>query len=173
MDTVPYTLVRSNRKSLGIQVARDLSVVVRAPHRMSRQEIDRAVAAHAKWIETNLAKARARLVARPALSDPEIEALKQRAKALLPDRVAYYARRMGLAPTGVKITSATTRFGSCNAKNSLCFSYHLMRYPMEAIDYVVVHELAHITHKHHGPAFHALVAQVLPDHLARRALLRG
>lgn len=57
-------------------------------------------------------------------------------------------------------------------KNGLCFSWRLMQYPPEAVDYVVVHELAHIVHKNHGNAFYALIGSVLPDYPARRALLR-
>ena len=48
-----------------------------------------------------------------------------------------------------------------------------MLYPPEAIDYVVVHELAHIPHKNHGREFYACVAEILPDYKKRRALLRG
>jgi len=79
---------------------------------------------------------------------------------------------MNLYPTGLKITSARTRFGSCSSKNSICFSWRLMYYPEPAIDYVVVHELAHIAHKNHGPQFWALVERYLPDYRARRAMLR-
>ena len=79
---------------------------------------------------------------------------------------------MGLHPTGLRITSARTRFGSCSAKNSICFSWRLMQYPDAAVDYVVVHELAHIREKNHGRAFYALVEQFLPDWRERRALLK-
>ena len=80
---------------------------------------------------------------------------------------------MGVQPTGVKITAARTRFGSCSTKNSLCFSLRLMRYPDECVDYVVVHELAHIRHKNHSRAFYQEVARYLPDYAAREAKLRG
>ena len=79
---------------------------------------------------------------------------------------------MGLEPTGVKITSAKKRFGSCSAKNSICYSWRLMLYSKEAIDYVVVHELAHIAHKNHGPQFYALIEKYLPDYKEREKLLR-
>jgi len=173
MDPIAYTLVRSNRKTLAIQITRELTIVVRAPKALSKREIDRLVIERAGWIEKNLAKMRARAEERPPLSAAEAEALWRRAWEVLPGRVAHYAPLMGLTPTGLKVTSATARFGSCNAKNSLCFSYHLMRYPMEAVDYVVVHELAHIAHKNHGPSFYALIARILPDYQARRALLQG
>ena len=80
---------------------------------------------------------------------------------------------MGVSPAGLKITGARRRFGSCSGKNSLCFSLYLMRYPMEAIEYVVVHELAHILEKNHGPAFHAVVAEEMPDYKVRAALLKA
>ena len=79
---------------------------------------------------------------------------------------------MGLVPAGIKITSARTRFGSCSGKNSICFSWRLMLYPPEAIDYVIVHELAHIRHHDHSPAFYALIEQYLPDWKVRMKLLK-
>ena len=80
---------------------------------------------------------------------------------------------MGLAPTAVKITSARTRFGSCSSKNSLCFSLYLMQYPPEAIDAVVVHELCHMRHRNHSPAFYAEVERWLPDYREREKLLKS
>ena len=79
---------------------------------------------------------------------------------------------MGLNPTGIKITSAEKRFGSCNGKNSICYSWRLMQYPAEAIDYVVVHELAHIKHKNHGKEFYRLIENFLPDYKNREKLLK-
>ena len=92
---------------------------------------------------------------------------------LLPGRVAHYSRIMGLTPTGITVTGAEKRFGSCSGKNRLCFSWRVMLYPPEAIDYVVVHELAHIKHKNHGREFYALVASVLPDYRHRENILQG
>ena len=79
---------------------------------------------------------------------------------------------MGLTPTGIKITAARKRYGSCSGKNSLCFSCFLMRCPEEAIDLVVVHELCHIRVKNHSAAFYALLAQYLPDYKERKKLLK-
>jgi predicted metal-dependent hydrolase len=72
----------------------------------------------------------------------------------------------------VKITSAKTRFGSCSGKNNICFSYILMQYPEQAIDYVVLHELAHTRHHNHGPKFWALVEKYMPDYKQRRQMLK-
>ena len=78
---------------------------------------------------------------------------------------------MGVAPTGFKVTAARKRYGSCSAKNSLCFSCFLMNCPEEAVELVVVHELCHIREKNHGPGFYALLERYLPDWRERKKLL--
>ncbi len=95
-----------------------------------------------------------------------------RAARVLPEGVKRYAALLGVQPASVRVTRAKTRFGSCSTKGALCFSLRLFRYPKEAVDYVIVHELAHLIHPDHSPAFHRLVASVFPDHKARRALLK-
>ena len=167
-----YEIVRSRRRTVALEVTREGRVLVRAPLRMPQGEIERFVASHAAWLEKAQAKVAARQATHPPLTEQETAALRQRAKELLPDRVAHYAAIMGVTPTSVKITSARTHFGSCSGKNGICFSLYLMQYPEEAIDYVVVHELAHIRHHDHSLAFYAEVAKVLPDYKERMKLLK-
>ena len=167
-----YEIVRSRRRTVALEVTREGRVLVRAPLRMTQGEIDRFVAAHADLLEKARAKVAARQAAYPPLTEAEIAALRQRAKEVLPGKVAHYAAIMGVVPTSVKITAARTRFGSCSGKNGICFSLYLMQYPEEAIDYVVVHELAHIRHHDHSSAFYAEVAKVMPDYRARMKLLK-
>ena len=167
-----YTLIRSCRKTVALEIGRDLSLIVRAPLRFPTRDIDRIVAEQERWIETHIERQRIRAEARPEPSAEERLALICRAKEEFPRRVAHYAAIMGLSPAAVTVTGAAKRFGSCSAKNRLCFSWRLMRYPDEAIDYVVVHELAHILHKNHDPDFYAAVAAVLPDYKNRQKLLK-
>lgn len=167
-----YTLIYEKRKTVSLQVQEDLTVLVKAPKGLSHAEIDSFVHAHKAWIEKAKIRQQKRAETENALTDTYINELRARAAEVLPKRVEYYAKQMGVQPTGVKITSAKTRFGSCNGKNSLCFSWRLMLYPPEAVDYVVVHELAHIKEKNHAPAFYAVVASVLPDYKARERLLK-
>jgi predicted metal-dependent hydrolase len=164
-----YTLVRSARRTVSLEITREGVVLVRAPMRMPRPAIDEFVAQHQRWIAIHLAKRRE---APPPPSPEEVAALRRQAKEILPEKVAFWAQRIGVAPTGLHITSARTRFGSCSGKNSLSFSLYLMAYPQEAIDYVVVHELCHILHHDHSPRFYACVAQYLPDYKQRLALLK-
>ena len=168
-----YRVIRSDRKTIALEVNRDGEVQVRAPKRVSAAVIEKFVLSHTDWI----AKAKQRQIERKnRFSEPdenEVSKLKAIARAVLPKKVEYYSRLTGLKCTGVKITSAKTRFGSCSGKNSRCFSFYLMRYPEEAIDYVVLHELAHTRHHDHSKSFWKLVEKYMPDYKERRKLLKG
>lgn len=166
-----YELRRSDRRTVGLEV-RGGRLIVRAPRDIPRAELERLLAGHAAWIERALAREAARRAAHPEPDEAARAALLERARAVLPGRVAHYAAVMGLYPAGITITGARTRFGSCSAKGRLCFSWRLMQYPPEAVDYVVVHELAHLVHRNHGRAFYALVERILPDYRERQRLLR-
>jgi len=140
---------------------------------MPERDIESFVSKHSQWIEKKLTAAKERKTNRESLSDEQIRELKQKAKTMLPIRVSHFSSLMGVAPTGIKITSATTQWGSCTAKNGLCFPYRLMLLPDELIDYIVVHELAHIKVKNHSAAFYAVVARYMPDYKERRKKLRA
>jgi predicted metal-dependent hydrolase len=86
--------------------------------------------------------------------------------------VAQYAAQLRIQPRYVKITSAKKRFGSCNRKGGLCFSWLLMRYPVSAIEYVAAHEVAHLKQLNHSARFYEILGTLLPDYKARAALLR-
>jgi len=87
--------------------------------------------------------------------------------------VEHYAGLMSASPTAVKINGAKTRWGSCSAKKSLNFSWRLVMADDSVIDYVVVHELAHITEMNHSARFWAIVAGVLPDYKERQKQLKA
>ena len=168
-----YELIRSRRRTLALEITRDCRVLVRAPLRLSQAKIDAFVESHTVWIQAHLEQQRQRMTsAPPPPTEADITALKAKARAILPGKVAYWSEKMGIRPTGLKITAARKRYGSCSGKNSLCFSCFLMDCPEEAIDLVVVHELCHIREKNHGPAFYALLAQYLPDYKERKKLLK-
>ncbi len=167
-----YQLRRSNRKSVAIEVTREGQVIVRAPHRLPEREIRRVLDSHAAWIAQKRSE---QAVFREAFPEPDAAEemrLRRQAADVLPSLVEYWSGCMGVQPTGLKVTSARTRHGSCSAQNSLCFSWRLMRYPPEAVEAVVVHELAHILHKNHSAAFYAEIERYLPDYRKRVQLLK-
>lgn len=165
-----YELIRSRRKTLALELTREGRLLVRAPMRLSREKIDTFVSAHEDWIVRHLEA----LSACPQLPQPqpeEVEAMKAAARAVLPEKVAYWSARMGLQPAGIRITAARKRYGSCSSQKNICFSCYLMRCPEAAIDLVVVHELCHLREMNHGPAFYALLEHYLPDWRERKKLL--
>lgn len=166
-----YELIRSDRRTLAVEITRDGRVLVRAPRRLSQAAIDSFLLRHETWISRQLNKRRANPLP-PEPTAEEIAALKERARAILPGKVDCWARRMGVTPTGIRITTARKRYGSCSGRNSLCFSCFLMNSPEAAIDLVVVHELCHIRVKNHGPAFYALLERYVPDYRERKKLLK-
>lgn len=173
MET-PYEIRRSRRKTVAITVTGDARVLVRAPLRLPQREIDGFVQKHIAWIEKHLALQRERIqnAEHNRLDETDERALRETAAQVLPERVAYYAGVMHVSPAGIRVTGAKRRWGSCSSQNRLCFSYRTALLPPEALDYIVVHELAHIREKNHGPRFYAEVAAILPDYRERVALVR-
>ena len=168
----PYTLIRSNRKTLAIQITPEGEVLVRAPMHTPIKQIETFVLDKQGWIEEHCKMAQEGQRVRWEPTAQEAEQLIAKAQELLPVLINKYAEQMGLWPTHVTITGARTRFGSCSGKNRICFSWRLMAYPLPAIEYVVVHELAHIQEKNHSANFYKLVAQYLPDYKEREAMLK-
>lgn len=166
-----YTVVRSKRRSMAVEITRDAKVIVRVPRGCPDSAAEAFAESQRVWIEKHLELQKRRLERYPEPDEKEKARLIAEARRVIPERVNYYAAIMGLEPTNIKITGAKARFGSCSSKNSLCFSWRLMMRPPEAVDCVVVHELAHIAHKNHGRAFYALMASVLPDYKERQRLL--
>jgi predicted metal-dependent hydrolase len=97
-----------------------------------------------------------------------IELYKLIAKAYIKHRVAFFANKMKVNPTGIRITSAKTRWGSCSGKNTVNFSWKLIMADDDTIDYVVVHELAHIKQHNHSPEFWKIVESIIPDYKEKK-----
>ena len=169
MTELRYRLVRSARKTLAIQIRPDGEVIVRAPKRMPRAEIERFVSGKREWITRHVAEQTAPL---PGFTEEELHALAQRAKTVIPARVAYYAPIVGVTYGNITIRHQRTRWGSCSSQGNLNFNCLLMLAPEKVIDYVVVHELCHRKEMNHSPKFWAEVERILPDYRERRRWLR-
>jgi predicted metal-dependent hydrolase len=101
-----------------------------------------------------------------------IRIYKMVARRVIVERVSAYANHMNVTPTAIRITGAKTRWGSCSGKNSVNFSWRLIMAGDDVIDYVVVHELAHIKEHNHSPRFWAVIEKVLPDYKQRKKSLK-
>ena len=166
-----YELIRSDRRTLALQMKPDGAVVVRAPRRTAKRTIDRFVAEHWDWVE----KQRAKQASRPAvekLTEEELAALKKRARNVFLARCASYAPVVGVRYARVSIRAQHSKWGSCSSKGGLNFNCLLLLAPMAVLDYVVVHELCHLIEMNHSPRFWAEVERVLPDYAAARKWLK-
>ena len=167
-----YELIRSKRKTLAIEIKSDGSVIVRAPIRCPKRDIERFIWEKSDWIVQHRAKVLARREqeeANPvsALTDVQLRGLKKRAALVIPERVAHFAPLVGVDYGNITIRSQKTRWGSCSSKGNLNFNCLLLLAPPEVLDYVVVHELCHRKQMNHSPRFWAEVGRVLPDYKIR------
>lgn len=165
-----YTLIRSKRKSVSIQVDADCNIIVRAPFRLSQKELDKILLEKKGWLEKAIISQREKKKDVKEYSEEDIKLLRKKAKVIIPLKVEYYANLMQVNPNSVKINSAKKRYGSCSGTNNLNFSLYLMDKDERFIDYVVVHELAHIRHHNHSKDFYKFVEQFMPDYKERMKL---
>ena len=117
-----YTVIRANRRTVGLRLDKDGRLVVRAPYCTSEEEIRRIVEKESAWLAREHERFAARQAAHPEPDEAQRRALIEKAKTILPPKIERYAALMGVAPTRVTITGARTRFGSCSGKNAISFS---------------------------------------------------
>ncbi len=171
------TVIRSNRKTVAIQVNSDLSVTVRAPRSASEKDIEEILKKKEAWISKHIEKikkTKERLEAEPTekLTREKVIALAEEALKVIPARVEYFARVIGVTYGKITIRNQKTRWGSCSSKGNLNFNCLLMLAPPEVLDYVVVHELCHRKQMNHSKAFWSEVEKVLPDYKEARKWLK-
>ncbi len=168
-------VIRSNRKTMSIEIRPDLSVIVRVPMRTTDRQVRQFVTEKEDWIRSHLEKVRKQneeKVALVPLSVEEIEALAEKALNVIPPKVAFYAEKLRVTYGRITIRNQKTRWGSCSSKGNLNFNCYLMQAPEEILDYVIVHELCHRHEMNHSPAFWEKVESILPDYKERRKWLK-
>ena len=97
----------------------------------------------------------------------------RQARELITPRVQFYAQAIGQKYSQIKITSAKTRWGSCSGRKTLSFSWRLMMTPLEMVDYVVAHEVAHLQELNHSSRFWDKVKLLMPDYKQRMQWFRN
>ena len=168
-----FEIIRSKRRTIAIEIQKDLRIVVRAPLGMQDAEIQRFVIEKQHWIEKHLQIASMRRAEKePLLTAEEIHVLTTAALQDIPQRVAKFAPIVGVTVGRITIRHQKSRWGSCSAKGNLNFNCLLMLCPEQVRDYVVVHELCHRKELNHSPAFWAQVESVLPEYRVQSCWLK-
>lgn len=173
-----YQIVRSDRKTLSVSIQPDCTITVRAPRSVSDSQIRRFLVEKQHWLITKYLETEQKQEAIPCsdLTDTQRAALTRRyidaAKEYFPKRVAYFHQFTGGTYSRITIRDQKTRWGSCSSKGTLSFNWRLMLAPPAILDYVVVHELCHLRHMDHSPAFWQAVGEVFPDYASARKWLR-
>ena len=208
-------IIRSKRRTLSLEIARDARLIIRAPVRMPLGEIERLVLRKKSWIEKNQKKFRTKhqeiipkkYIAgeqflylghlyplsivdegsaplmfthefcllkkfQPVAKQLFMDWYKKEACRTIKDRLDWYCLQSGLQYNQFNVTGASKRWGSCNLKNNLNFSWRLIMSPLSVIDYVVAHELAHIEEKNHSQRFWKKVQAIFPDYKSQNRWLR-
>jgi predicted metal-dependent hydrolase len=209
-------IIRSQRKSISIEVKKDGLVILRAPLKASEKQINDAIAKYSSWItkKKELVNEQISKIASKEYVDGEkflflgnwhelkiadnsknafrfdgkdfyIDSAylihsKQifenfyriSAKKIIPPRVAEFARIIEVDFNRIRITAADTRWGSCSGKRNLNFSWKLIMAPTKVIDYVIVHEIAHLFEMNHSKRFWDIVEKLFPDYKVYRTWLK-
>lgn len=155
---VNYQLVRSSRRTLALIVHDDGSLEVRCPLKFPQKEIDRYIRDKTAWIEQKRQINRRRVMVGPLSGQPRAEAEKYIYSRF--ETLSGQHDVSGLA--AVKIRDQRSRWGSCSSKGTIALNSRCACLPPLLLDYVIQHELCHLQHMNHGPAFWAHLESILP-----------
>ncbi len=175
LENQSIRIIRSKRKTLQVEIHTDCSVIVRAPRWVSSAEINRFIDERSEWIEKTVAKMKERIDDNPVsdrYSEREIERLTKEAREILPPLVRKLAEKIGVTYGRITVRCQKTVWGSCSAKGNLNFNCLLMLLPRPVMEYVIIHELCHLKHLDHSPAFWEEVEKHCPDYVYLRSFLK-
>jgi len=144
---LPLTIAKATTKTLRIELHGLERFTAHVPHNLIGDQSNHIRAGLESWMKHQA---------------------RQRAQAL----IAKHADKFSLYPRQLRIKTLRSRWGSCGPNNDINLNWLLMLAPAEMLEYVVVHELCHIRHKNHSPAFWSLVAAHMPEYPLRRQWLK-
>jgi hypothetical protein len=207
-------IIRSRRRTIGLEVTPAATLIVRAPLRAPAEYIEELIRQKSSWILKKLDEMKRRPVStcheyaegelffylgrayplhivengsmtversdRLYVSGTLISDIRNQlkhwyvkeARREIHARCMWFSMKTGYIPASVRITGARQRWGSCTSKGGLNFSWRLIQAPPEIVDYVVLHELVHISQPDHSKKFWAKLREIMPDYERRRKWLR-
>lgn len=158
-----YDIKYSNRKTISIRINNKWQLLVWAPVWINEKRVHKFVESKEIWITEKIDYMKKLVVEEPITITEE---MKSHAFIQIVPRIEYYANIMNVNKyyTDIKITAAKTKWWSCSNKWVLMFHWKLSNFPISIVDYVIVHELAHLVHFNHSKNFRKLVEQYYPNY---------
>ncbi len=173
MHPLADKIIYSKRRTLALEVTPDARLIVRSPKKADKLLIAAFIEAKKPWILKKKQQMARRMEEMPevlAIAQPEMD--KDKAAAVIKERLDHYSSRMRLNYDSFRLSVAKKRWGTCSKRADIRINWRLAYAREDILDYVIVHELSHIKEKNHSRSFWALVAQTLPDHKVRRRWLK-
>lgn len=179
---IPCIVKRSRRRSYGLEIDENANVFLKVPMRPSWEFIQVFLEEKERWITEKYKKQVQKKLEleqwkkENPLSETQERALTKRyreaAKEYIPKRVTFYQNQMDVQFEKIVIREQKTRWGSCSSRGTLSFNWRLMLAPPAVLDYVVVHELAHLIEMNHSKAFWSIVEEIMPDYRMHQKWLK-
>lgn len=180
IQNIDYTIVRSKRRSIGFEVRPGGKITVRIPMRASVNTVKEIIEDKKDWLYEMYLKQKDKIdtdsLREAERNDPRTAYLekkyRQAAKRYIYERVEYYIEMIGGHYSSIRIGDQKTRWGSCSNNGTLSFSWRLMLAPPRVLDYVVIHEICHLTYMDHSKNFWDLLSVYDPDYKEHRKWLK-
>ena len=169
---LPILLERSKRKTLAIQVTKELQLHIKAPFHTSERYIYCFVQQKRFWIYKQAKRIIEDDKVRVERTEEEIQRLREHARTVLTAQSEEYAKQLNVSFNKIRIGNQRTRWGSCSSNGTISYNWRLILMPEAIRDYVVVHELCHLIEMNHSTRFWKLVASILPDYAVHREWLK-
>lgn len=164
---ITYIIQKSRRRSISVSLLGENRVLVKAPYGISEGKVQEFLLSKKDWIKKHLEKQNQeeeKAASLGLLSADEIKEIRKKARKIIPERVDFWAKKIGVTYGKIAIRLQSSRWGSCSSKGNLNFNCLLAIMPEEILDSVVVHELCHRRHMNHSKEFYAEIERVFPDY---------
>ena len=155
IDNIEYEVLYSNIKNVYIQI-KDERVLVKAPKKISKRELEKIVLSKKEWIEKSLQKTKRKKEKKSLYKEEEFI-------QLVNDNVNDLVKITGIIPNNIRIRNIKYAWGSCSINKNITINYKLIKYSEQAIRYVILHELCHIKYMNHSKDFWNLIERYMPN----------